>query len=258
MKIKLSVLQTSPLFLNSNANRKKMESEITKAKGEILVFPELCTSGYNFRTKREVQKVAEPAFSGPTSLLLFRLAQKKNCVIVAGFPEVHRDRYFNSALIVTPKKQEVYRKVHLFWKEKLFFSPGMIRPSLYAWKGLRFGVMICFDWFFPEMARSLSLGGAQVLIHPSNLVLPYAPLGMRVRSLENHVYSATANRVGSEKGLKYIGQSQITGPKGNILGKLDGIKTGTLTVTIDVNLANQKNITPLNHIFKDRKPKLYF
>jgi len=91
-----------------------------------------------------------------------------------------------------------YRKIHLFYKEKLYFAPGENPPKVFNVNGVNIGVMICFDWIFPETARTLSLQGAELIAHPANLVLPYCQNAMITRSIENRVFTATANRVGSE------------------------------------------------------------
>jgi len=254
----ISVVQTAPTYLRTMKNRTDMVQKISTIQSDLIIFPELCTSGYNFQNSKELARTVESFPNGPTPQALSKLSREKKCTIVAGFPEVHRGRYYNSAVIAINGKLDVYRKIHLFWKEKRFFSSGSQKPKIYKWKNLKFGVMICFDWIFPEMARTLALQGADLLVHPSNLVLPYAPQGMKVRSLENHVFSATANRVGKEFGLKFIGQSQILGVRGEIKGKMGPVKIGTLTREIHVKEARNKYLTPKNHLLKDRKVRLYF
>ncbi len=117
--------------------------------------------------------------------------------------------------------------------------------------------MICFDWAFPEMARLLALGGAQVILHPSNLVLPYAQAAMLTRGLENGVFTVTANRHGQERGTPFSGRSQVTSPKGALLAQAAGDFTGVLTAVVDLAQADDKQITPLNHVLNDRRPDLY-
>ncbi|MFO0767873.1 MAG: nitrilase-related carbon-nitrogen hydrolase [Nitrospiraceae bacterium] len=89
-----------------------------------------------------------------------------------------------------------YRKTHLFFEETLFFDPGDSGFQVWDVGGAKVGVMICFDWFYPESARTLALMGADIIAHPSNLVLPHCPDSMVTRCLENRVFSITANRIG--------------------------------------------------------------
>ncbi len=121
--------------------------------------------------------------------------------------------------------------------------------------------MICFDWIYPESARSLALKGAQLIVHPANLVLPNCPDAMVTRCLENRVFTATADRVGEENRgeveLKFIGTSEIVTPNGKILCRL-GIQESTISVVdVDLTLANQKKINNYNHLFEGRRPDQY-
>jgi predicted amidohydrolase len=123
------------------------------------------------------------------------------------------------------------------------------------------GIMICFDWFFPEAARTLALHGADIIAHPSNLVMPYCPDAMVTRCLENRVFSATANRIGKEdrggNALTYIGTSEIVSPRGEILNRLSTNESGVGVVEIDLSLARNKALNEYNNIMTDRKPPFY-
>ena len=143
-----------------------------------------------------------------------------------------------------------------------FFTPG--DSGLHVWDigKARIGVMICFDWYYPEVARTLVLQGADILCHPSNLVLPNCPDAMITRSLENCVFSLTANRVGQEArggklSLTYIGKSELVSPKGNILSRASIDKEELVVLEIDVNEARDKLINSYNDLLKDRRPHLY-
>jgi predicted amidohydrolase len=111
-----------------------------------------------------------------------------------------RDIFYNSSVFISPDREiSVYRKAHLFYKEKLVFSNGNTHFPVYNTSIGKIGVMICFDWIFPEVCRSLALKGAEIICQPANLVLPHCPLAMRVRSIENRIFTVTANRIGSEE-----------------------------------------------------------
>jgi Predicted amidohydrolase len=106
--------------------------------------------------------------------------------------------------------------------EKNCFEKGDLPLKVFNIGSARVGVMICFDWRFPETARTLALSGADLIAHPSNLVLPHCPQSIITRCLENRIFIVTANRVGTEKrtpnnSLNFIGQSQVVDPDGNIL-----------------------------------------
>jgi len=122
--------------------------------------------------------------------------------------------------------------------------------------------MICFDWLFPESMRSLALLGADIVAHPSNLVLPYCPQAMPLRCLENKVFAVTANRIGEEKRkegqiLKFIGQSEIVSPEARVIVRAPENEEALMVAEIDPQAARDKSLNPMNNIFDDRRPEMY-
>jgi len=105
--------------------------------------------------------------------------------------------------------------------------------------------------------RTLALKGADIVAHPANLVLPYAPRAMPIRSLENRVFSITANRIGEERGLRFIGMSQINSPRAEILLRASEDKEEVGVVEINIEEARNKRLNEFNDIFKDRRPEHY-
>ena len=121
--------------------------------------------------------------------------------------------------------------------------------------------MICFDWVFPEVARTLALQGADLLCHPANLVLTFCQKAMLTRCLENSVFAVTANRTGIEirpRGkLAFTGQSQITGPQGKVIVRSNSESQELILCEIDIESARDKSITDNNDLFIDRRPEYY-
>ena len=256
MELRLGIVQNAPRFLKAPENLKACLEEMDRQSADLWVLPELFSSGYNFKTKNEARACAEPA-DGPLAAVLKAYSAKHGCAIVAGFPERSGQKLYNSALLVDGAKSRVYRKTHVFGSEKRYFSPGNTGFWVEPVKGVKVGVMVCFDWFFPESARTLALKGAQVIAHPANLVLPWGPEGMKIRSLENRVFSATANRVGAERGLRFIGQSQVVAPNGGVIVRLSQEQAQAAVVGIDAWTAKDKKVHPANDLFKDRRPAHY-
>jgi len=128
-------------------------------------------------------------------------------------------------------------------------------------KDANIGLMICYDWVFPEVARSLAIQGADIICHPSNLVLAYSQKIMISRCIENCVYSITANRTGTEmrpRGeLTFTGQSQIVGTKGEIIVSSDPKNDDLVIQEIEPRSARDKFITKNNHLLNDRRPEYY-
>ncbi len=255
--MKAGFLQNNPQFLRVRENVARALSILKNKKADLWVLPELFASGYRFKSKSEVRRAAETIPSGETARALADFALANDCAVVAGLPEKSGKKYYNSAVLTFGGKTFVYRKTHLFAEEKRFFTPGDTGFKVWEYKGVSLGIMICFDWFFPEAARTLALKGAQIIAHPSNLVLPWGPEAMKIRSLENRIFSVTANRVGTERGLTFIGNSQIAGPRGEVFVRADRSEETAETRVLDAALALNKKVTPQNHLFKDRRKKMY-
>ena len=176
-----------------------MWTALDRADADLIVLPELCASGYQFVSQQEVMTLSESVPNGPTTQRLIDLAKRRRMTIVAGLPERAGAACYNSAVVVGPSGFiGCYRKTHLFFEETLFFTPGDTGFQVWDIGPAKIGVMICFDWYYPEAARTLALKGAEIICHPSNLILPNCPDSMPVRCLENRVFAITCNRTGSE------------------------------------------------------------
>lgn len=250
-------------FGDREANLKSVERLATSAAAaDLLVFPELATTGYEFKDAQEVRKWAEPLGDGQTSALMLKLAAAHQTTLVIGYPELAGDKIYNAGMLATPEGGlHGYRKIHFFSREKVLFSPGDAPPPVIETPAGRVGLMICFDWFYPETARLLALRGAQIIAHPSNLVLPYCQRAMYARSVENRVYSITANRIGAEdragRKLTFTGGSQVLDIKGNVLVQAPTDQEHVGLVEIDPTLADDKRINEYNDLLNDRRAELY-
>ena len=259
--MKVGFVQFAPVFGDKQANFRAVEKLLEGIKADLLVLPELFTTGYAFTSAEEVSDLAEET-GEETTRFLAEISASCNSTIVGGFVEREGLKCYNSAMITDPSGLiSTYRKIHLFNKEKLWFSPGDKAPEVIESGGVKTGIMICFDWVFPEICRTLALIGAQVIAHPSNLVLPWAQKAMFTRCLENHVFAVTANRIGREQrgvdDFTFTGQSQVTGCLGETLVSADQSSASVMTTEIDPMQANNKNINAYNHLLNDRRPQLY-
>lgn len=258
--MKVGFLQTSPIFGKKNENVHNAIQRIKQLDADLVVLPELFNTGYQFTSKEETLTLAEKVPDGETTRTLINLSKEKHLYIVAGLSERKNERCYNSAVLVGPNGFiGCYRKLHLFSNEKKWFEPGNVELNVYDIGQAKIGIMICFDWFFPEVARYLALKGADIICHPANLVLPYCPQAMITRCLENRVFAITANRIGTEKrseeALTFIGTSQIVGTKGEILYRASSDRDEAIVVEINPKIARDKQITPMNHLFNDRRLK---
>lgn len=266
--MKVGYLQFKPELLKPEANSEKVKNIVNDFKGDfdLLVMPELANSGYLFNDISEALNSAETPGEGIFTKTIIDIANKRNAYIVCGINEKEGDKLYNSAILVSPDgKINVYRKTHLFLEEKLWFSPGNTGLKVFQISGsfgsVNIGMMICFDWIFPEAARTLALKGAQIIAHPSNLVLSYCQQAMFTRAVENRVFTITANRTGTEKNggkeLFFTGKSVIVDTKGNYLSEAGQSDEMISVVEIDPSDALDKNVTKMNNIFTDRRTEFY-
>ena len=260
--MKVAYVQMDCEFGNVETNLSKVQSLLKDVESDLFVLPELFNSGYYFKDREETKLFAEEIPSGRTIQFLFKLAQEKDCLIVAGLAEKAGDKIFNSRVLISPSGLlATYRKIHLFNLEKEWFDPGD-KPFFVTDVGYcQIGMMICFDWIFPESMRSLALLGADIICHPTNLVMSYCQDATVTRCIENNVFSITANRIGKDQRefgvLTFTGKSQITGPLGKILATAPENEEEVGIVEIDVSLAKNKLINSNNDLLGDRRPELY-
>ncbi|MDH3256732.1 MAG: acyltransferase [Nitrospinota bacterium] len=261
--IKAGFVQSRPDFEAEDANLSHAKELWGNQKADLLVLPELFNTGYQFQSLAEARNLSEPIPDGPTTRFLTDWARDTGMTIVAGLAEREGETLYNSAVIVGPQGFiGKFRKAHIFDSENNFFQPGDLPFTVFDAGFAKIGIMICFDWRFPETARTLALQGADIIAHPSNLVLPDCPQAMITRCLENRVYAVTANRVGSEKrvpgnALKFIGQSQVVDPDGTVLVRASEDREEAHVVAIDLEKARNKRINGRNDLFADRREDLY-
>jgi predicted amidohydrolase len=259
---KIGFFQFEPTFGEVEINLAKVLSALKNVDADLIVLPELAFTGYYFQNRSELMSMAEEPEISATVDGLTRLCRERNLFLVTGFAEKSGDKIFNSALLIGPHGVlSTYRKLHLFNTEKEYFDPGDTPLETIVVRDAKIGMMVCFDWAFPEVARMLSLQGADILCHPSNLVLDWCQKAMVTRCLENAVFAVTANRIGADirphGELKFTGQSQVTAPKGEIVHRAAPDKEELYVAEIDLGLARNKFMTKKNDVFRDRRPEFY-
>lgn len=260
--LKTGFYQFRPLFGQIQNNLNKVIHALQDIEADLIVLPELALTGYYFQSREELKALAETPENSETVAALVDLCKQQDLHIVTGFAEKQGEKIFNSALLLGPKGiLHTYRKLHLFNEEKNWFDPGDTPLTVRQVKGVKVGIMVCFDWVFPEVMRTLAVQGAQIICHPSNLVLNYCQQAMHTRCLENHVFAITANRFGADSrpqgSVKFTGKSQIVTPKSELLYRAPSQRESLFITEIDPDMANDKAITPLNDLMQDRRPEFY-
>lgn len=260
--LRVGYYQFCPAFARPDDNTAQILQTLETVEADLVVLPELALSGYHFQEPEELQAVSEDPQNSPRIDALIALCQRRDLYIVLGFAEKAQGRCFNSAALLGPEGlRHVYRKLHLFNEEKRLFAPGDCSLQVQEIKGVCIGMMICFDWAFPEVTRCLSLSGATLICHPCNLVLAHCQQAMRTRCLENRVYAVTANRFGVEQRphgvMRFTGRSQIVAPDGSLVCQAPEQEEALQLVDLHPGAATDKHLTAHNDLFQDRRPEFY-
>jgi predicted amidohydrolase len=260
--LQVGYYQFRPRFGQVGMNLQHVIGMLRTTDADLNVLPELALTGYCFRDRDELVALSEDPRDSPTVEALVALCRVRGLHLVTGFAEKQADKCFNSALLIGPHGvRSTYRKLHLFGDEKRYFDEGDLELKVHSVRNAKIGMMICFDWIFPEVARTLALAGADLICHPANLVLTYCQQAMAVRCIENLTFAITANRYGTEARphaeLSFTGQSQIVAPRGTILRRAPAEGDELYITPIDVEQARDKHLTAQNDIFADRRPSFY-
>ncbi len=262
--MKIAAVQFCPIFGEVEANKAKIENYCTSIEADIIVFPELAFTGYDFLNKEEVRKYAVD-FKSDLIQHFQNISTKTDKIFVIGFAESDTDKLYNSAAILCPNSNysDVYRKVHLFYKERFCFDQtdkGYFVID-YKEKNLKLGTLICYDWRFPEATRTVAIKGADVVVCPSNLVTKVWHISTPSRALENKVYFVVANRIGTENrngvDLEFNGGSAIYSYNGSAMQI--AAKDGEEVIISEIfpEETRKKSFNEINDIFADRRPELY-
>jgi len=254
--MKITLGQFQPIIGKKEENLKRIEKVLRKAakdKADIVLFPELCLTGYFIQdTHLDLAETVD----GPSLNYVKRLCKELGLYTVLAWPEKSGDKIYNSACLISKEGKIIgnYRKIHLYDREKEIFEMGN-QYKVFETDIGNIGIMICFDLDFPEVARILSLKGADVILIPTNNFLPYhryQETYVKSRSMENEIPVAICNRTGKEQDLEYFGESAVYDSRGYQMVKLDHVEK-TETVTIQINEEKDENLV----YQQERKPRTY-
>ncbi|WP_405584667.1 nitrilase-related carbon-nitrogen hydrolase [Streptomyces sp. NBC_01190] len=258
--------QIAPRVGDLAANHERMLrtiAEATAAGADILVLPELASSGYVFASRTEVDTCAIP--SRDPLIAAWSAAIQGPSVVVCGYAERGDDgAVYNSAVVLDSGGVLAdYRKAHLWDREKLFFTPGTGRPPVVETRFGRIGVLICYDLEFPEYTRRIALDGADLIAVPTNWPHVRVPEGERppevviaqAAARVNRVTIACCDRTGTERGQRWTEGTAIVDHNGWIVSAAGG--SHVASAETDLIEGRDKAITPRNHLFADRRTDLY-
>lgn len=274
--VKVAVVQFEPRVgvENLEKNAHAVEQRIADAAdngAELIVLPELATTGYVFTTREEAFAHSESVHDGPTVALLARLAKDRGLYLVGCIVERDGDRLFDTAVLVGPAGYiGRYRKTHLWNTEKLWFTPGDEGYSVFDTPIGRIGLLVCWDIWFPETARIVAQLGADIICIPTGWVWTPPPLydssgvcmaaHLTITAAHvNNVFIATADRIGEERGAGFMGNSLIASTNGWPIDRIAGPDEDTI-IYADVDLTASRTApiwNQLNDLHRDRRTDLY-
>jgi predicted amidohydrolase len=266
---KIAAVQMDCRLAEPRHNLEVMVARLREAASKgarLILFPECALAGYCFDSKDEAWPHAEP-IPGPSSLALAAECGRLGVWAVAGMLEKSGNDLFNTAVLTGPKGIEgSYRKIHLpFLGVDRFTTPGERPFAVHDLDDLKVGITICYDGSFPEAARCLMLLGADLVVLPTNWPDGAAPTVkhlIQARALENRVYYAAVDRIGTERGFHFIGKSRIIDVNGELLTATDTDEPTILYADIDPARARDKRIVNIPgkyemHRTADRRPEMY-
>ncbi|GHE05524.1 hydratase [Defluviimonas sp. 20V17] len=270
--VTLACIQFEPIIGEPDHNLARMEAHIREAHArgaDLVVLPELADSGYVFETMEETARLARPIPGGASAARLCALAAELGLHIVSGLAEEAGGDFYNSALLCGPDGPiGTYRKLHLWNRENLFFKPGNLGLPVFDTPLGRIGMAICYDGWFPETFRALAAAGAEIVCIPTNWVpMPeqdpeaeaMANVLHKAAAHSNGFYIACADRVGTERGQPFIGQSLILDATGwPLAGPASRSAPEILIATVTPGaLRAKRQLNEFNNILGDRRTDVY-
>ncbi len=263
--IRVACAQLAPRIGDLPANRARTLEAIRDARrqgADLLVLPELASAN---RYPDDAAEARSVAITTRDPLLADWAEAAGTLTVVAGFCELGDDgALYNSATVLDGDGvRAVYRKTHLWDREKLVFTPGSAPPPVVDTRAGRLGVLICYDLEFPELTRSLAIRGAEVIVAPVNWPLVPRPPGERppevviamAAARTNRVFAAICDRTGTERGQRWTAGTTIIDESGWVIAESTA---DTLVVAdIDPHRARDKSLSEYNDALADRRPELY-
>ena len=266
--MKISCVQFAPEYRDVQNNLDRIRGFVRASDADIVIVSELAQTGYFFTSKEEIEPLAQ-TIDGSIAHALSAFAIEANKAIVSGFLEEADGKFYNSALAFDANGRLAghYRKVHLFYYETQIFTRGDLGFPVFSLETnsgvAKVGMLICYDWRFPEAVRALALRGAELIAMPSNIVTTTGMLHttLRTRAFENKVAIAFADRIGSETNngetLHFRGESAIVDMNGEPLATASEAGEEIITAEIDLQKTHNKRINSFNDIFTDRPESGY-
>lgn len=257
VQVTIAGLQTegTPGDVDANLDELARAADEALARGaDLLITPEMFVTGYDIGDRLH-QLTARDVLAD-----LSALASRHGIALLVGLPEVVGELVYNTVALIDADGSVVaqHRKSHLYGElDREHFAAGSAPVTVVEFRGVRLGLMICYDVEFPENVRAAALAGAHALLVPTAQMQPFsfvADTVIPVRAWENQMYLAYVNHAGSERETTYVGRSSIVGPDARIVDRIvDG--TGLIVGTVDTDVVDAGRRD--NPYLADRRPEVY-
>ena len=268
-KVKIAAVQMDPKIMKKRENLDRILMEIkaaTNNSADLIVFPECALTGYVFDSREEAIPFME-TIPGPSTDELVAYCRELGVHVIVGLLEKDADKCFNTAVLIGPQGLVgKYRKNHLpFLGIDRFLDPGDKPFQVYSTPIGNIGIHICYDCNFPESARVMALQGADILALPTNWPDgrgKTAQYVVNTRAFENKVHLVAVDRVGIERGAKFLGHSKIVDAWGDTLVEADNEEERAIYAEVKLTDAREKRVVLKPGEFEidcmqDRRPELY-
>lgn len=262
-EFRAAVVQTLAVLGDIQANITIVKDHIEEAirqGAELVVLPECMNSGYLFDSADHCLQIAE-RLDGTFCKAISALCQKHGIYIATGFTEKGNDgKAYNSALLFDRQGTLIchYQKQFLATHDQNWFEVGVKGNPVVDTDLGRIGLLICFDGRIPEIARSLSTQGAEIILDMANFfAMDQAEMWVPARALENGVWIVAATKSGVERSIYYPGGSMIVSPRGEIHAQVPYDTHGVASTLIDLNDPASSQWPFGGHKMEDRRPETY-
>jgi len=268
-KVKIAAVQMDPTIMANRGNLDKilLKTRTATSNGaNLIVFPECALTGYVFASREEAIPSMEP-IPGSCTEELAACCKELGVYTIVGLLEINESKCFNAAVLVGPEGLiGKYRKIHLpFLGIDRFLDHGDKPFQVHNTSIGNIGINICYDCNFPESARIMALAGADIVALPTNWpegrgrIVKYV---VNTRAFENKVHLVAVDRVGTERGTKFLGSSKIINAWGDTLAQASTDNEEIIYAEVSLAEAREKRIILKPGEFEidfigDRRPELY-
>ncbi|MEQ9862542.1 amidohydrolase [Pectobacterium cacticida] len=256
-----AAVQFEPTLAAKEDNIRQLLAMVEQAARQgatLITTPEMATTGYCWYDRDEIAPMVETV-PGDTTARFAEIARRYQCYIVLGMPEVDAGTslYYNSAVLIGPQGViGCHRKSHPYISEPKWAAAGDLGHQVFDTSIGRIGMLVCMDIHYPETARILALGGADIICHISNWLAERTPAPYWIsRAMENSCYLIESNRWGLERGVQFSGGSCIINPDGTIAAVVDN-GDGIALAEIDISRSRRHQVLG-QPVFNQRRPHCY-